>query len=187
VPSGQPAYVFVHSSNRVTPIERNHHFVSTQFTNHVSLPEETKTKLIDTLNTVLATTSDLRSQVKQAHWNIKGPQFFARHELFDNLAAKLLDYTDVIAERAATLGGYATGAVRLSAARSQLPEYDLRVVDGKHHIRTLVDRYSEYNRLVRRAVQEAGEHNDPAMEDLYTEVLRATELDMWFLESHVEV
>lgn len=161
--------------------------MSAQFTNHVSLPKETKTKLIDTLNAVLATTSDLRSQVKQAHWNIKGPQFVARHELFDSLAAKLVGYADATAERAATLGGYATGTVRQSAERSKLPEYDERAVDGKHHIKTLVDRYSEYNRLIRNAVREAAVLEDPATEDLFTEILRATELDMWFLESHLNV
>jgi len=159
----------------------------TRFTNHISLPEENKTKLVDTLNTVLATTADLRSQVKQAHWNIKGPQFFARHELFDNLAAKLNEYADVTAERAATLGGYARGTARQSAERSQIPEYDLRAVDGKHHIRALVDRYSEYTRLIRDALREAAEQGDPATEDLFTEILRGTELDMWFLESHVNV
>jgi starvation-inducible DNA-binding protein len=159
----------------------------TRFTNHISLPEENKTKLVDTLNTVLATTSDLRSQVKQAHWNIKGPQFFARHELFDNLAEKLNGFADVTAERAATLGGYAMGTARQSAERSQIPEYDLRAVDGKHHIRALVDRYSEYTRLIRDALREAAEQGDPATEDLFTEILRGTELDMWFLESHVNV
>ena len=161
--------------------------MTTQFTNHVSLPEEAKTQLIDTLNAVLATTSDLRSQVKQAHWNIKGPQFVARHQLFDSLATRLHDYGDVIAERAATLGGYAMGTVRQSAEHSKLPEYDLRAVDGKHHIRALVDRYSEYNRLIRKAIRDARQHDDPATEDLYTEILRGTELDMWFLESHVNV
>ncbi len=125
--------------------------------------------------------------MKQAHWNIKGPQFVARHELFDSLAGRLLDHADVVAERASTLGGYAMGTVRQSAEHSKLPEYDLRAVDGKHHIRALVDRYSDYNRLIRTAVGEAQEHKDPATEDLYTEILRGAELDMWFLESHVNV
>jgi len=159
----------------------------TQFTNHVSLPSETKTTLIDTLNEVLATTSDLRSQVKQAHWNIKGPQFVARHELFDGLATKLVGFADAVAERAATLGGYAKGTVRQSAESSKLPEYDMRAVDGKHHMQALVDRYSVYTRMIRDAVGEAAELGDPATEDLYTEVLRGTELDMWFLESHLNV
>lgn len=161
--------------------------MTTQFTNHVSLPEETKRQLTETLNVALATTLDLHSQVKQAHWNIKGPQFFARHELFDNLASKLRGYADALAERAATMGGYAKGTVRLGAEGSKLPEYDLRAVDGKHHIQVLVDRYSNYTSFIREATREASEKNDPATEDLYTEVLRATELDMWFLESHLNV
>jgi starvation-inducible DNA-binding protein len=160
---------------------------TTRFSNHVSLPEETKKRLTETLNVALATTLDLHSQVKQAHWNIKGPQFFARHELFDNLATKLRDHADTIAERAATMGAYAEGTLRLGAEASKLPEYDLRAVDGKQHIKALVDRYSEYTAFVREAVQAASEEGDPATEDLYTEVLRDTELDMWFLESHLNV
>ena len=159
----------------------------TKFTSHVSLPDETKDALVATLNTSLATTVDLHSQVKQAHWNIKGPQFFARHELFDAMAGRLRKYADAIAERATTLGGYANGTTRLSAESSKLPEYDLRAVDGKHHIRVLVDRFSEYTAFIRTAIDEASKKQDPATEDLYTEVLRGAELDMWFLESHLNV
>jgi starvation-inducible DNA-binding protein len=151
------------------------------------LPDDAKKTLVDTLNVALATTNDLHSQVKQAHWNIKGPQFFARHELFDTMAGRLRGFADSIAERATTMGGYAEGTSRLTAEASRLPEYDLRAVDGKHHIRVLVDRFSEYTKFVRSAIQEAADSGDPATEDLYTEVLRGTELDMWFLESHLNV
>lgn len=161
--------------------------MTVRFSNHVALPDESKAELVATLNVALATTNDLYSQVKQAHWNIKGPHFFARHELFDTMASRLRDFADDIAERATTMGGYASGTARLSADASTLPEYDLRAVDGKQHIKALVDRLSEYTKFVRSAIREAGEHDDPATEDLYTEVLRGTELDMWFLESHLNV
>lgn len=161
--------------------------MATRFPNHVSLPEETKETLVKTLNVALATTTDLHSQVKQAHWNIKGPQFFARHELFDALATRLRDFGDELAERAATMGGYAEGTTRLSAESSKLPEYDLRAVDGKQHIKVLVDRFADYTAFIRDAIREAAEKGDPATEDIYTEVLRAAELDMWFLESHLNV
>lgn len=159
----------------------------TRFTSHVALPDETKVALVETLNVALATTIDLQSQLKQAHWNIKGPQFFARHELFDNVAVKLRDFADLIAERATTLGGYAHGTIRLSAEASKLSEYELRAVDGKHHIKALVDRFSVYTAFVRQAITEAEEKNDPATADLYTNILQGTELDMWFLESHLNV
>ena len=121
--------------------------MTVRFSNHVALPDEAKETLVSTLNIALATTNDLHSQVKQAHWNIKGPQFFARHELFDTMAGRLRDFADDIAERATTMGGYATGTTRLSAQSSKLPEYDLRAVDGKQHIKVLVDRFSEYTKL----------------------------------------
>lgn len=159
----------------------------TRFSNHVSLPEDVKVALVETLNTALATTNDLHSQVKQAHWNIKGPQFFARHELFDAMAGRLRGFADVIAERATTMGGYASGTTRLSAEHSKLPEYELRAVDGKQHIKALVDRFSDYAAFVREALREAAEKGDPATEDVYTEILRGAELDMWFLESHLNV
>lgn len=159
----------------------------TQFSNHVALPEDVKVALVETLNIALATTNDLHSQVKQAHWNIKGPQFFARHELFDAMAGRLRGFADVIAERATTMGGYASGTTRLSAEHSKLPEYELRAVDGKQHIKALVDRFSDYAAFVREALREAAEKGDPATEDVYTEILRGAELDMWFLESHLNV
>lgn len=155
------------------------------FPSHVSLPEETRTALVELCNESLASTIDLHSQVKQAHWNIKGAQFFARHELFDALATKLLGWADTLAERGAVLGGYATGTIRLAAERSSLPEYDLNAVDGTTHIRALVDRYAVYTERARAAIAVCAKLDDPASEDLFTEILRGAELDMWFLESHI--
>lgn len=157
-----------------------------KFSSHVSLPEETRTTLVELCNGALASTIDLHSQVKQAHWNIKGAQFFARHELFDALAGKLLGWADTLAERAAVLGGYATGTIRLGAERSSLPEYDLNAVDGTAHIRALVERYAVYTERTRAAVAVCAKMDDPASEDMFIEVLRGAEFDMWFLESHLE-
>ena len=159
----------------------------TRFPSHVALSDDTRQQLIESLNTALATVLDLQLQVKQAHWNIKGPQFFARHELFDKVAGRLRDSADDIAERAATLGGYAQGTVRLAASHSKLPEYELNAVDGKQHIRTLVERFASYTKLLRENIEDASKNGDPATEDLYTEALRTAELDMWFLESHLHV
>lgn len=155
------------------------------FPSHVDVPEEDRTKLINGLNKSLATSLDLYSQVKQAHWNIKGPQFFARHELFDKLATRVLEWADEFAERAATLGGYAKGTLRLGTASSEIEEYDLSAIDGTQHVRALVDRYATFAERLRVRVKEAHDADDAATEDLFVEVLRAAELDMWFLESHL--
>lgn len=157
----------------------------TRFSTHVSIPDDKREMLITTLNEALATNLDLMLQVKQAHWNIKGPWFVSRHELFDTLAERLREQGDDLAERVATLGGYARGTVRLAAEGSTLPEYDLDAVRGEKHVATLVERYGAYAKLLRRGIGRTQEAKDPASEDLLTEALRASETDLWFLESHL--
>lgn len=155
------------------------------FATHVAVAELDREKLVRGLNTTLATALDLHSQVKQAHWNIKGPQFFARHELFERLATRVLTWADELAERTSALGGYAMGTTRLGAAASEISEYDLSAVDGSAHLLTLVERYATFCERLRVRVNEAADADDAATEDLYIEILRAAELDMWFLESHL--
>ena len=154
---------------------------------HVKLSDDAKSKLTDTLNANLATAVDLGLQVKQAHWNIKGPWFFARHELFDALAGRVREWSDDIAERANTLGGYSRGTVRMAAEASKLGEYDTRITEGKQHIAALVERYSVFAAQLRDGITVTQECGDVVTEDLLTEVLRGLELDLWFLESHIAV
>ena len=161
--------------------------MTTRFASTVKLPADSRAKLVDMLNGTLASSIDLTYQVKQAHWNIKGPWFFARHELFDKLADKLRDWSDEIAERASTLGGYARGTARMAAQDSKLAAYDDDVVEGKQHIRMLVDRYGTFTEQLREGIELSQECKDVVTEDLLTEVVRGAELDMWFLESHVNV
>jgi starvation-inducible DNA-binding protein len=161
--------------------------MATKFQTKIALSPEVREQLVQSLNIALATALDLQLQIKQAHWNIKGPQFFARHELFDKLAKRTRKMTDEIAERATTLGGYAAGTVRLSAKNSVLPEYTLDAVDGRVHIRTLAERYATYTALLRGSVEQAENLGDPATADLFVEALRKAEMDQWFLESHLNV
>src|SRR5260370_507612 len=76
------------------------------------IPEATRVKVVELLNARLADCIDLQTQIKQAHWNVKGPNFIALHELFDKINEEVEDYVDDIAERAAQLGGVAEGAGR---------------------------------------------------------------------------
>jgi len=161
--------------------------MTTRFPTNVNLPPKARTELIDMLNGTLATAIDLTTQVKQAHWNIKGPWFFARHELFDKLATNLRGWSDDMAERASTLGGYAEGTVRMAAKASELDEYDDKIVEGKQHIRALVDRYGVFAKQIREGIELSQKSDDVVTEDLLIEVVRGAELDMWFLESHLNV
>src|SRR5216683_6531871 len=94
------------------------------------LSEATRVKAVELLNARLADCTDLQTQTKQAHWNVKGPNFIALHELFDKINEDVEDYVDDIAERAVTLGGTAVGTVRAVATRSQLKEYPVQIANG---------------------------------------------------------
>ncbi len=106
------------------------------FPTSVSLSEEVRSQVIDILNARLADTIDLRTQTKQAHWNLKGRQFLQLHELFDTVAEHLDDHGDTIAERVTALGGVANGTARQVASASAIPEYDLDAVSGEEHLCT---------------------------------------------------
>src|ERR687884_1263650 len=113
------------------------------FSTRIDLPADKREKLVALLNQQLADTFDLYSQTKQAHWNVKGAQFYALHELFDRLAGELEGYVDLIAERATALGGLAEGTVRLSAANSRLAEYPAEVTDSLPTVEALAERYAD--------------------------------------------
>jgi len=101
------------------------------------IPEATRAKVVELLNARLADCIDLQTQSKQAHWNVKGPDFIALHELFDKVNEAVEDYVDDIAERAVQLGGVAEGTARMAAKRSSLPEYPAKTLDGRSHVEVL--------------------------------------------------
>jgi len=156
------------------------------FPTHHDLPQDARDALVALLNGHLATTSDLYSQVKQAHWNVKGKDFFQLHELFDQLAEELLPYVDLIAERATALGGYATGTVRMAASSSALEEYPTAAVEGTAHLEALVERYGVFAAATRQAIEDSEEHEDAGTADLFTDLVRDADKHLWFLEAHLQ-
>jgi starvation-inducible DNA-binding protein len=157
-----------------------------QYKSHINIPAEKRTQIIGMLNQHLADTLDLHSQVKQAHWNVKGMNFYQLHLLFDELATELEGFVDLIAERVTTLGGIALGTVRMAASASVLPEYPVGAIDGKEHIEALVERYGQYTSRVRTAIDDSAVLGDQDTADLYTEISRAVDMRLWFLEAHLQ-
>lgn len=156
------------------------------FATRIDLPEKHRQALIELLNQSLADTSDLYSQLKQAHWNVKGLSFYQLHELFDDLAAEVFPFIDMLAERATALGGIALGTTRMAAQNSTLPEYPLAAIDGPAHLNALVERYAAYAAAIRRAIDQADDHHDKSTADLFTEISRSSDKQLWFLESHLQ-
>ncbi|MGG6295512.1 DNA starvation/stationary phase protection protein Dps [Leptolyngbya sp. AN02str] len=156
------------------------------YSTKIDLALEIRTNVINILNQSLASTLDLKTQVKQAHWNVKGMDFYQLHELFDEMASELEEFVDMIAERVTALGGLAMGTARLAVASTILPEYPLDAVDGKDHIVALADRYAAYGKLVREGIDKTDELGDADTADLYTEISRAIDKRLWFLEAHLQ-
>src|SRR6185295_7893283 len=103
-----------------------------------SLSKETRGKVEKILNQLLADLSDLYSQTKQAHWNVRGYHFYALHKLFDDLAAVVEPHIDEVAERITALGGLAQGTVRSAARNSRLPEFPIEKSKDMLYVATLI-------------------------------------------------
>ncbi len=157
-----------------------------KFRTRIQQKPEQRTALIKRLNAMLATGQDLASQVKYCHWNIRGLQFVAVHELLDEMAAELREHLDTIAERANTLGGVAEGTVRQSAEGTLLSAFPNNTFSVPAMIDELANQYAAYSALLKESSTLAADNDDPATEDMFVEVLRSVDLRLWFLEAHLE-
>ncbi|MBN8614567.1 MAG: DNA starvation/stationary phase protection protein Dps [Deltaproteobacteria bacterium] len=150
------------------------------------LPEPIRIQLVELCNARLADAIDLQSQCKQAHWNVKGPDFIALHELFDKVHGDVEHYVDDIAERAVQLGGVAEGTVRSVAKRSDLAEYAAKGGSGRAHVEALSTSLASFAKLARQAIGMCSELNDADSTDLFTEISRGTDKWLWFIEAHLQ-
>jgi len=150
------------------------------------LSEGVRSKVIELLNARLADAIDLQTQTKQAHWNVKGPDFIALHELFDKINEDVEDYVDVIAERTVQLGGVAEGTARMAAKRSSLGEYPANTVDGRSHVDALSSALAAFGKSARKAITQSNELGDLDTADLFTEISRGTDKWLWFVEAHLQ-
>jgi len=154
------------------------------FSTRIDIVDSSRDELVELLNARLADTFDLYSQLKQAHWNVKGSDFIQLHELYDTIAESVLEYVDTIAERATALGGLALGTARMAAAASTLDEYPADAVAGMDTVAAIADRLGVYGASVRAAIEAALELDDQDTADLFIEVSRAIDKHLWFVEAH---
>jgi starvation-inducible DNA-binding protein len=152
----------------------------------INISEDVREKLIELLNARLADSLDLSTQTKQAHWNVKGIHFYQLHLLFDQIAEHVEGYVDLVAERITALGGVAMGTARIAAKNSSLPEYDLNAVSGEEHLKALSKNLAKYGNLIRKAIDDSDDMGDQGTADLFTEIVRGADQDLYFLESHLD-
>src|SRR5580700_9962986 len=141
---------------------------------HNDLSSNAKRVSIGILNARLTDAIDLALLTKQAHWNIKGPQFIALHEMIDGFRTELDDHVDTIAERAVQLGGTALGP------------YPTEIYAANDHLAALIERYAKVASAVRAAIDETDSAGDADTADLFTAFSRALDKALWFLEAHLQ-
>ena len=157
------------------------------FETRIDLDQASREKLIALLNARLADTFDLYSQLKQAHWSVRGSDFIQLHELYDAIAESVLGFVDEIAERATALGGLATGTVRMAAEATSLDEYPIDAIAGEDTLHIVADRLAAYGAAVREAIEVTdSELGDIDTSDLFTEISRAIDKHLWFVEAHLQ-
>jgi starvation-inducible DNA-binding protein len=148
------------------------------------LPGKVRSKVLGTLGDRLADATDLMLQTKQAHWNVKGPNFIALHELFDKINESAEEWVDLIAERIIQLGGTAEGTVQATAERTSLAEYPLDITKGADHVDKLSDSLASFGKKVRSAIDKTGKAGDADTADIFTEISRDVDKYLWFVEAH---
>jgi len=157
------------------------------FPTSVNIPELQRTTVVAILNARLADTLDLKTQAKQTHWNVKGMAFYELHLLFDSVAEHLETASDIIAERITALGGVAYGTARMVAVNSTIPEYPVDTVKGSDHILALSVRIGQAANSMRTAIEECLGCGDQGSADVFIELVRQADKDVWFLQAHLQV
>jgi starvation-inducible DNA-binding protein len=141
---------------------------------------------VEVLNARLADGIDLALLTKQAHWNIKGPQFIALHEMIDGFRTQLDTHVDTMAERVVQLGATALGTTQIVSAATKIAPYPTDIYKSKEHLEALVERYATAAKLVREAIDQTEEAGDADTSDIFTAYSRTLDKALWFIEAHLQ-
>ncbi len=151
---------------------------------HNTLPEAIRAQSVEILNKHLAAAIDLHAQVKQAHWNVRGPGFIGVHELFDKVAELVEDMSDQLAERAAALGGTAHGTIQVAVKQSFLVPYPHGIADTTKHMFAVASSLAAFGQSTRDGIGRITQLGDADTADLFTEISRGIDQQLWFIEAH---
>ncbi len=148
------------------------------------VPGNAKQVSIGVLQACLVDTVDLYNATRQAHWNVKGPNFIAVHEMLGQFYTDLQENADDMAERIVQLGGTAVGTTQALAAGTRLAPYPTDLHAVPDHIAALADRYAQVAKALREGIGATDDAGDADTADLLTGASRGLDKKLWMLEAH---
>lgn len=155
------------------------------YNSRLDIPDHIRKAAIHLLQARLSDALDLEAQMKQAHWNVRGPHFYQLHQLFDAIHGEVEDYADTIAERITAIGGVADGRVQTTARATTLYEYALEAHNGHDHLRAVAGALAEFGKNLRADIEAASALPEADTTDVLTEISRGTDKQLWFVEAHL--
>jgi len=153
----------------------------------IDLSEMKRVQIIEQCNACLADAVDLQLHCKHAHWNVKGPNFIALHQLFDQVNESVEDYIDLIAERAVQLGGIANSTAHVVTPWAHMPENDPQSPSERDYVQSLSGALASFGRIAREAIGKSNELGDAVSADIFTEISRGVDKWLWMVEAHLQL
>lgn len=141
--------------------------------------------MVAVLDQRVAEALDLQSQTKHAHWNAKGPSFYALHLLYDSLAGTLGAHADALAERLVSLGGTVHGTIRMTSTASTLPALHVDTGEATDFVGALAASFAHHARSLSDSATEADAAGDRGTADLLTGQVREVDKALFLLEAHL--
>ena len=137
------------------------------------------------LSKVLADSYAVYLKTHGYHWNVRGPEFFALHNLLEQQYREQWEALDEIAERIRALGFNAPGSyaefVKLSSIKEEPGATE--AADWREMVRQLVVGNEAVCRSARKVLDVADDADDEPTEDLMTQRLQVHEKNAWMLRS----
>jgi starvation-inducible DNA-binding protein len=146
---------------------------------------KTDTRLVDSLNLVLADTYALLNNTHTAHWNVEGPNFFDLHKAFEEHYENLFEATDEVAERIRALDSYTVAGLSNISRTAGMDEIK-PPIPQKDYVAALIVAHEKLVDDAHQTRNLAGEMSDLETQDLMIKRLQWHQKTIWMLKSFLK-